>query len=504
MTKCDIWDRSVTTRLRLTRRDFSTVAAVGFGTFCAGCAVNPATGDQQVIIMSAEEERRIGAAEHPKILEEFGGPYEDPKLSGYIAAIGGRLAAASELPDTQFTFTVLNSPIVNAMALPGGYVYVTRGLLALAQNEAEAAGVIGHEIGHVVARHTAARISRVRVTQFGLIGLAVLGSATGLPAGTGRLANTLASLQLQGFSREQEFEADTLGIRYMSRVGYDPEAMATFLSQLRAHSGLRAKIAGRPADSVDQFDIMATHPRTIERIKRAAAAAGPKPPHARSLYRKAYQSAINGMVFGDDPDVGVIRGREFFHRALRFRFLVPEGFSLTNRPTAVIAQNDRLRSTIVFDVDTRRSGGGLSRYITHDWAKRRLNDVEGLTVNGLPAATGWFVMDTKKGRMVARLIAIRAEQNQIFRFLFFSPLNVTERLSRPFRRTTYSFRRLTLREADMITPLRLRVQKYGRQSRKDLVRRMQVESHAEGWFELLNGYTAGKRRSAGETVRLVV
>ena len=113
-------------------------------------------------------------------------------------------------------------------------------------------------------------------------------------------------------------------------------------------------------------------------------------------------------------------------------------------------------------------------------------------------------MDTKRGRIVARLIAIRAARNQIFRFLFFSPPNVTKRLSRPFRRTTYSFRRLTSREAEMITPLRLRVQKYGSQSRKDLVRRMQVESHAEGWFELLNGYTTGKRRSAGETVRLVV
>ena len=155
-------------------------------------------------------------------------------------------------------------------------------------------------------------------------------------------------------------------------------------------------------------------------------------------------------------------------------------------------------------MDTRRSGGALSRYITRDWVKRRLNNLEGFTVNGLQAATGWFAMDTKKGRIVARLIAIRAERTQIFRFLFISPPNLTQRLSRPFRRTTYSFRRLTSQEAESITPLRLRVQKYGRQSLKHLVRRMQVESHAEGWFELLNGFTAGKRRSLGETVRLVV
>ena len=132
---------------RITRRTFAAGAVSGLGSFCAGCAINPATGDQQMILISAEEERRIGAAEHPKILKEFGGAYEDPKVSGYIAAIGGRLAATTESPDIQFTFTMLNSPVVNAMALPGGYVYVTRGLLALAQNEAEAAGVPVTETG---------------------------------------------------------------------------------------------------------------------------------------------------------------------------------------------------------------------------------------------------------------------------------------------------------------------------------------------------------------------
>ena len=144
-----------------------------------------------------------------KLIAKFGGAYDEPGLAGYIAAIGGRLAATTETPGLAFTFTVLDSPIVNAMALPGGYVYITRGLLALAQNEAEIAGVLGHEIGHVVARHTAQRLSQAQATQFGLIGLGILGQLYGIPSQLGRLAGTAAGLYLQGFSREQEHEADT-------------------------------------------------------------------------------------------------------------------------------------------------------------------------------------------------------------------------------------------------------------------------------------------------------
>jgi predicted Zn-dependent protease len=487
-----------------TRRQFGVAAIAGLGSFCAGCAVNPATGDQQVILMSSDEERRIGAIEHPKILQEFGGAYDDPKVSGYIAAIGGRLAATTELPGQNFTFTVLNSPIVNAMALPGGYVYLTRGLLALAQNEAEAAGVIGHEIGHVVARHTAARISRAQVTQFGLIGLAILGGVAGLPSGTGQIANSLASLHLRGFSRDQEFEADTLGIRYMSRAGYDADAMASFLAQLRAHSTLRAQINGETSDTVDSLDIMATHPRTLDRIKRATTAAGPKLDNARNLHREAYHSAIDGMIFGDDPDSGVIRGRKFAHRALRFCFEVPEGFTLVNRPNAVIARHKALRSTIIFDLDSRRNGGAMTSYLIRDWAKSRMNDVASLTVNGLAAATGSFVTNTKKGQMVVRLLAIRGGPSEIFRFMFLTPATVTKRLSVPFRRTTYSFGRLSLNEASQITPLRMTILRRQNGSLKSLVRRMQVNSHASGWFELLNGFASGNTPKPGDAVRLVV
>ena len=489
---------------RLGRRHFLALSGAGLGCFCGGCAVNPATGEQQMMLMSADEERRIGASEHPKILQEFGGAYDDPRVSGYVATIGGRLATATEAPDIPFSFTVLNSPIVNAMALPGGYVYITRGLLALAQNEAEVAGVIGHEIGHVIARHTASRVSRAQAAQIGLLGLSILGSVAGLPSGLGQVAGTVAQLHLQGFSRDQEFEADMLGVRYMTRIGYDPSAMASFLGQLRANSSLQASIEGRPADSVDKYDIMATHPRTVDRIERATAAAGVAPGQGQVRQREIFLKAIDGMVFGESPDQGLTRGREFIHRSLRFRFEVPEGFRIINRPDAVIAKDNSLGAAIVFDMDRRSAGGSMPAYLVRGWAQAQLNEVEALTVNGMPAATGWLRGNTNQGTMVVRLLAIEAEPNLIFRFLFLGSPLAMQRLAVPFRRTTYSFRRISPAEAAGIKAkvIDLHIVRAG-ENAAGLARRMNVDSHALGWFEVLNGLVAGRELATGTTIKLV-
>ena len=194
-----------------------------------GCTTNPATGDQSfTALLPADEEAALGAREHPKILAQFGGEYDDPEIAAYVDDIGQRLAALSERPDVNFTFTVLDSPIVNAFAVPGGYIYVSRGLVALADNEAELAGVIGHEIGHVTARHSAQRISRNALLG---MGAALFGAAIGDSSAT-QLLNMGAAAIAQGYSREAELEADMLGIRYLSRGGYDTRAMGTFLGKL--------------------------------------------------------------------------------------------------------------------------------------------------------------------------------------------------------------------------------------------------------------------------------
>ena len=250
---------------------------------CLLVTSNPVLGNSILdLFMSPAEEQRIGAQEHPKILRAFGGAYEDPKLTPYIKSIGQFLVQTSETPGADFTFTILNTPLVNAFALPGGYIYVTRGLLALASNEAEVAGVLAHEIGHVTARHSASRATNTGLARLGLVILDVL-SGNSMASQIGEVG---ALAVIQSYSRDDEFEADSLGVKYLSRAGFDPNAMSTFLEKLGAHSSFEAARLGVAREK--GIDFFASHPRTPERVKRAIQLAGTrqvdKPIVARDLY----------------------------------------------------------------------------------------------------------------------------------------------------------------------------------------------------------------------------
>ena len=290
----------------------------------AGCSTNPATGESTFTgLMSESDEVRIGRESHPQVLAQFGGAYEDPELNRYIDSLGQLLAHASDRPNLQYHFTVLNSPIVNAFATPGGYVYITRGLLALANSEAEVAGVLAHEIGHVAARHAAERESQAVLAS-------IPGILTGVVTGSDTLSqavNSGASAHLQSYSRDQEYQADLLGVRYLSRTNYDPLGMASFLTQLQANERLDAAVMGRP-EMADQFSIMSTHPRTADRIQRAIQEAGVAQAANPITERDLYLSKIDGLRYGDEPAQGFIRDRLFLHPILRFVFEVPAGFHM--------------------------------------------------------------------------------------------------------------------------------------------------------------------------------
>jgi predicted Zn-dependent protease len=204
----------------------------------SGCSTNPATGESSFTgLMSESDEQSIGRENHPKILEEFGGAYPDRQVQDYISSLGNLQARASDRPNQRFTFTVLDSPIVNAFAVPGGYIYVTRGLLALANNEAEVSGVLAHEIGHIAARHSAERYSKGVLLSIPAV---LLGVVTGSQE-VANLAGSAGAVYLQSYSRDQEYQADLLGVRYLSRTNYDPYGMASFLAQLEADDKLDSK-----------------------------------------------------------------------------------------------------------------------------------------------------------------------------------------------------------------------------------------------------------------------
>jgi len=467
-------------------------AAVGFCPTCLAQALSP------------HQEKQLGTQEHPNIIAEYGGVYDDPKVGGYFALVASRLVRATGQQNIGFRFTLLNSAQVNAFALPGGFVYITRGLVALANDEAEIAGVIGHEIGHVVARHTSKRIEQVQKAQREAQAAGLLGAVLGTQ-GMGQAALGMAQRRLAGFSQEQEHEADVLGVRYMGRAGYNPDGLASFLGNLRAHSQLRAAMAGRPPGSVDSQDMLSSHPRTVDRVRRSIQLAKVARGGWQENYRKAFLKNINGMVFGDDPKQGIVRGQVFSHSDLRLTFRVPQGFHLENRPSEVVAEGPQ-GSGIVFDMASKPFQGSMRSYLVNGWAqKAQLQDVETIRINGMEAATGWTQARSKRGNMTLRLVAIRYDRKHIYRFLFVAPSRIMNQLSHGLRNTTYSFRRLTAPEADTLRPLHIRVVKLETgQSVTALSRRMAVSSHKENWFRVLND--AGRQRSipAGQKVKLVV
>ncbi len=473
----------------------------------AACTTNPATGKQSfTAFMSRDDELRIGADEHPKLIKQFGGAYTDARLRAYVRRIGLKLAAVTEVRDLPYTFTVLNDDKVNAFALPGGYVYITRGLLALAGNEAEMAGVLAHEIGHVTARHTAERYSTTMAANLGLMVMGAIGSAAGIPSGVGRLIGYGAQAALKGYSREQELEADMLGVRYMTRVGYSPHAMTSFFHKMSAHADLEKEMAGKDLDGMVN-NIMATHPRTARRIERAIKLARAAPVLNPVLGRGEYLDEIDGMTFGDDPGQGIRRGRLFTHPGLRIRFKVPPGFQLFNSPREVKALGPG-KSELIFDMAPKKVSekvASLAQYLTGGWGGNlKLSGVERIDVNGLDAATAEARVAGRSGSRDIRLLVIRGQRGRIFRFAFITPPAMTGRLNVEFRRTTFSFRHISDAEAAAIRPLRIKVARIGPGDTPDsLARKMPFEKFGLRWFRVINGLRPGQGLTPGARIKTV-
>lgn len=472
---------------------------------------NPATGEVQYTSLDPQEEAALGRAEHPKVLAEFGGAYDDPALQRYVEGVGSRLVAVSELSGNTFTFTILDSDIVNAFALPGGYVYISRGLLALAENEAQLAGVLAHEIGHVTARHTAQRYDRAQQASLGAaaaqIGGAILGGMLGGQGGAqvgGQLAGQAGQLggtaYVQGFSREQEYQADELGVRYLARAGYDPQAMATFLDQLDEESSLRRELAGGQASEAPNW--LSSHPRAVDRVERAAVAAEGQF-GGQELGRDRYLAQIDGLVFGESPAQGYVReeGRMFIHPGLRFEFIAPSGFKLRNTPAAVIG-TDGSGNFMVFDMAQARTSD-MRTYIEREWISRTpVTNLQRIEVDGRDAAVG-FAQATVDGRQTTvMLAAVPGDGNGVFRFVFGGgPLGSNE--VRRYEASLRSFDRLSAAEAASYAPLRIDiVTVQPGDTISSLAARMKLPTARTAWFRVLNDLD-DRRVAAGHQVKLV-
>jgi predicted Zn-dependent protease len=434
--------------------------------------------------------------EHQRILAAYNGPYEDARLEALVNQTVEKLVAASDRPEQRYRITILNSSAVNAFALSSGQLYVTRGLIALANDSSELASVLSHEMAHVIASHAAIREDKVR--QVALVTRVVNDLLT--DSEQGALALAKSKITLASFSRAQEFEADGIGVGIAARAGYDPYGAVRFLSSMGRSADLKAANQG-PIDPRAP-DFLSSHPATPERVKNAqnnARQFGAPGGGRGERDRAAYTAAVDGIVYGDDPSEGLVRGRRFLHPKLGFTFVAPEHFALDNTAQAVLGVKEGGGQALRMDVVRVPSEQTLTEYLNSGWIENiDAKSVEDVTINGLPAATA----SAKGDQWAFRLFAVRFGSD-VYRFIF-AAKRMTPELDRAFRESVGTFRRMSVAESNAAKPQRLRMVTVAEGDTVErLAARMSTVDRPVERFRLLNGLAAGDRVRPGDQVKIV-
>jgi predicted Zn-dependent protease len=432
--------------------------------------------------------------EHLRIVAAYGGIYENARLQSLVEKTVDRLVAASERPDLKYQVTILNSPAVNAFALPDGRLYVTRGLIALANDNSELASVMAHEMAHVIARHAAIREDQAR--QAALVNRV----ATDLLSDPqrGALALAKSKIALVNFSRAQEFEADGVGVGISARAGYDPYGAERFLTAMGQNARLRSQSANIDPRAPD---FLSSHPATPERVSNAIANARQfTSPGAGERDKSQYLSMLDGLVYGEDPSEGFVRGRRFLHPKLGFTFTAPDGFTLDNTAQAVFGVKDNGAQALRLDVVRVPPEQSLSDYLTSGWIENiDPKSIETITVGGFPGATATAAGD----QWTFRLYAVRFG-SEVYRIIF-AAKNRTEAVDRSFRESLNTFRRMTVAEMQSAKPLRIKVMEVKPGDTVDrFARRMAVSDRPAERFRVLNGLDPNDKLKPGDRVKVVV
>ena len=381
-----------------------------FSLFISSCQINPATGINEITLMNNKEEKLIGKEEHLKIIKQYGGEYKNIKLQNYINSIGIFLVSTSELPNLKFTFTLLDSPIVNAFALPGGYIYITRGLLSICQNEAQLAGVLAHEIGHVTARHAANRYTKS-------VGIGVLSnilSVIGKNRVLSSVINQSSGLYLLSYSRKQEYEADKLSVRYMTRAGFEPREMSNFLRIMEEYSILQNKIIGHN-DKNSKSDLLLTHPSSSKRILQVINESKIKPVSNPIVAKEIFLKKIDGLNFGEKIEEGIIKGNYFFHPKLKISFKLTEKFYFINTPKNLLGVS-KGDAKIIFDIDNKTIRIDKLRDYLEKWSGgSKLSKYKESSISGLKMAEAILKINGKDIK-----ISVIRNNSILYRFMLIS------------------------------------------------------------------------------------
>jgi predicted Zn-dependent protease len=445
-------------------------------------------------------EKRLGAEQHPLLLAEFGGAYDSPEAA-YARHVGERIAAAAGL-EGECTFTLVNSDVVNAFAVPGCYIYITRGLMGIVNSEAELASVLAHETGHIVAAHNRRQQRRSLWRSLGVLAVGVLTGNEDLT----RLAGRAAEYFTLRYSRKQEYEADDLGIRYLAAAGYDPYAAGDMLGALGRHEAFMARTRGRDeARAIPEW--ARTHPLAGNRVERAAAAAAVTGirPDALPENEIAYLREVDGLLYGDDPQQGFIHGRRFAHPVMRIAFEAPSGFTLTNSPQAIrIEGPDGLRGEFA---GGPMPAGGLDSYAEELLANllgdapAEMGPAERTQVNGVAVLLVLALVRTERGAIELSLAAYDGGGHTAYHFVVVAP--PTEASRTASAALFASFRLLGAEEAAGLRPRQIRTVRVGARDTPASLAAHMATDHKLDHFLMLNGRTAAQPLRPGELVKLV-
>lgn len=424
------------------RRTHSVSTLAAAVSLCAACATNPVTGDTQLALISESQEIQMGA-EAAQQVEQSIGLVDNPSVQQYVQQLGASLAADSERPHLPWQFKVVDDPTPNAFALPGGYIFITRGMLGLMRSEAELAGVIGHEIGHVTARHSVTMLSRSQIAQLGL----GLGSIF-VPqiAQVADLAGGGLQLLFLKYGRDAERQADDLGFRYALEEGYDVRDMVNVFAQLQR--------VGEASGRSPLPSWMASHPYPAERIERIrqhlTEVTTPLDDATRGV--ETYMARIDGIVYGDNPRAGFFQGGVFLHPDLRFRLQFPQGWQTQNLPQSVTAVSPQQDAIMQLTLTQGSETQAATAFFNSEGVASR--NVSRTTINGYPAVAGEFQAQTQDG-VIGGIAAFIAYENRTYQILAYAPSQLMQRYGSTFQSAISSFDRLTDPQALNAQPNRI-------------------------------------------------
>jgi predicted Zn-dependent protease len=419
-------------------------------TLLLACARNPVTGKRQIVLVSESQEIALGAQSHVAAQSEFGF-LDQPAVQAYIQATGKKLTAVSHRPNLDWHHTAVDSPVINAFAIPGGYVYFTRGILAYINTEAELAGVMGHEIGHVTARHSVSQMTRSQAAQLGLGAASVLSPTFGQ---FGDAAGSALGVWFLKFSRDDERQADQLGVEYTARAGYDPREVSNFFDVLRRLS------EGSDRETMPGW--MATHPDPGERVTATRAAAQQwisqlaLTPERMTVNRDAHLRSIDGIVYGDNPREGFVEEGRFYHPELQFQIAFPQGWKIENTRSAVHAVAPNNAAQMQLELVNAPQGTTAAGY-AQQLAAKGLTPVSGgpVTINGNRAYLGLYNLSNESGAGIPAVVAFIEYRQRLYQIL--GPMADAARYRSPIEAAIRSFDRVTSQRILAVQPDHLRI-----------------------------------------------